>query len=46
MTLLVSEREEDFSLTPEEQSRLAAALAQADRGEGVDGWKLLEELQG
>jgi hypothetical protein len=45
VTLLVSEREENFSLTPEEQSRLAAAIGQAERGEGIDGWRLLDELR-
>jgi hypothetical protein len=45
VTLLVPEQEEEFSLTPEERSRLDAAIAQANRGEGIDGWSLLDELR-
>jgi hypothetical protein len=45
VTVLVSEPEEEFDLTPEERSRLTAALAQAERGEGKDGWQLLDELR-
>jgi hypothetical protein len=33
-----------FVLTPEEKSQLLEAMAQADRGEFVDGWQLLAEL--
>jgi len=44
VTLLVPEAEEGFSLSPEEKSSLLEAIAQADRGEVVDGWKLLTEL--
>ena len=46
VTLLVPESEEDFELTATEQEHLAEAIAQADRGDGIDGWKLLEELKG
>ena len=45
VTLLVTEHEQEFSLTPEETSRLEAALAQATKGEGTDGWSLLNELR-
>jgi hypothetical protein len=30
----------------EQRKELSEALAEADRGEGVDGWELLEELGG
>ena len=45
VTLLVPEGDEDFELTEEQQADLAQALAEADRGEGVDGWQFLAELQ-
>ena len=35
-----------IELTAEEQSQLTEAIAQAERGEGIDGWRLLEELKG
>jgi hypothetical protein len=44
VTLLVPEVEEGFALSPEEKSFLLEAIAQADRGEVVDGWRLLSEL--
>lgn len=34
----------EFELTDEQRKELSQALAEADRGEGVDGWELLEEL--
>ena len=46
VTLLVSEREETFDLTPQERSLLAEAIAQIERGQGVDGWRLLGDLKG
>ena len=45
VTLLVPEREQEFSLTPEETTRLEAAIAQATKGKGTDGWNLLDELR-
>ena len=45
VTLLVPERDEDFELTGEQQEELAQALAEANRGEGVDGWQFLAELR-
>jgi hypothetical protein len=44
VTLLVPEAGEAFELSPEEKSLLLEAIAQADRGEFVDGWQLLAEL--
>jgi hypothetical protein len=45
VTLLVPEAEEGFTLSPEEKVFLQEAIAQADRGEAVDGWRLLSELE-
>ncbi|MBQ11157.1 MAG: hypothetical protein CMJ45_06380 [Planctomyces sp.] len=45
VTLLVPEQESEFSLTPEETARLQTAIAQAEKGESIDGWKLLDELR-
>ena len=45
VTLLVSDQEVQFSLTPEETSRLEAAIAHANKGESTDGWNLLDELR-
>jgi len=46
VTVLVPEDESRLELTEEQQVELAAAIAEADRGEGSDGWQLLEELRG
>lgn len=47
VTLLVPEGEEEgFRLSSEDQAQLLEAMAQADRGEVVDGWKLLDSLPG
>jgi hypothetical protein len=47
VTLLVleDEDEEGFRLSPEEQAFLLESIAQAERGEAVDGWQLLEDLK-
>jgi hypothetical protein len=45
VTILVPEREAGFELTAEQQLELPQALAEADRGEGIDGWQLLAELR-
>ena len=45
VTLLVSDQEVRFSLTPVEKSRLEAAIAQANKGESTGGWNLLDELR-
>jgi hypothetical protein len=45
VTLLVPEEPaEGFSVTEEERALLLRAIEQARRGEGVDGWKLLDQL--
>ena len=45
VTILVPEPEGSFELTAEQHQELAEALAEADRGEGIDGWQLLAELR-
>jgi hypothetical protein len=45
VTLLVPETEEGFRLTAEEQALLLESIGQAERGEVVDGWQLLDEIQ-
>lgn len=45
VTILVPETADSgFELTPAQRQDLAQALAEADRGEGIDGWQLLAEL--
>jgi hypothetical protein len=48
VTILVPEHEdgEGFEVSEEQKALLLESLEQARRGEGVDGWKLLEELRG
>jgi hypothetical protein len=46
VTMLVADDEEGFELTPELESELVEAMAEADRGQTVDGWQLLRELKG
>jgi hypothetical protein len=46
VTVLVSEGETTFQLSPEEVRELQASIDEASRGEVVDGWRLLEELRG
>lgn len=46
VTLLVPESDDDtFTLSAEQREFLRGAMAEARRGEGVDGWKLLDELE-
>ncbi len=37
--------EATFSLTPEQEAELLKSIAEADRGETIDGWDLLEQLR-
>ena len=48
VTVLVPEEEDrdGFELTEEEKAFLLESLEQARHGEGIDGWKLLEEIRG
>jgi len=41
-----SDDEEGFELCPELEDELVEAMAEADRGETMDGWQLLRELKG
>ena len=45
VTILIPEPPGGFELTDVQRRELAQALAEADRGEGIDGWQLLEELE-
>jgi len=46
VTLLVPEREEKgFHLSDDQQADLRAAIAEADRGDTVNGRQLLDELK-
>jgi hypothetical protein len=45
VTVLVPERDADFTLNPEQVGKLEASLDQATRGEVVDGWQLLRDLR-
>lgn len=46
ITLLVPEgAEKGYELSADERTLLLKSIAQADRGEVVDGWKLLAELR-
>ena len=44
VTILVPEESGGFELTDEQRKELLEAVAEADRGEGMDGWQLLDEL--
>lgn len=46
VTILVADDEEGFELSPELENELVEAMAEADRGETMDGWQLLRELKG
>ncbi len=45
VTLLLPEDDTGFTLTPGDQELLLAAIRQAERGEVVDGWQLLDDLR-
>lgn len=45
VTILVREPEETFEVSPEEEADLLEAIAEADRGETVDGLELLRQLR-
>lgn len=44
--VVLDEAREGFRLSQKEQELLLEAIKQAERGEVVDGWQLLEEIQG
>ena len=46
VTLLLPDPDEKgFHLTAEQQEKLRAAIADAEHGQTLDGWQLLEELK-
>ncbi|HVS65356.1 MAG TPA: hypothetical protein VMT85_17835 [Thermoanaerobaculia bacterium] len=45
VAVLVPEGEASFTLSSEEVEELQLSIDQASRGEVVDGWELLSELQ-
>ena len=45
VTVLVSESGEALELSEDQKQELSAAIAEANRGEGVDGWQFLKELR-
>jgi hypothetical protein len=44
VTILIPEPPGGFELSEAQKAELTAALTEADRGEGIDGWQLLTEL--
>ena len=46
VTVLLPEDPSEPELSESQRRELDQAVAEADRGEGVDGWQLLEELAG
>lgn len=45
VTVLVRESAEALELSENQKQELSAAIAEANRGDGVDGWRFLEELR-
>lgn len=45
VAILIAEPEEPFEISPDEKAELLEAIAEADRGEVMDGWQLLAELK-
>ena len=46
VTILVADGDEaGFTLTGAQREELAESIRQADRGQTIDGWKLLEDLE-
>jgi CheY-like chemotaxis protein len=45
VTVLVQEPAEALELSEDQNQELSAAIAEANRGEGVDGWQFLRELR-
>jgi len=43
-TILQPEENDEFSLSPEDESALLESIAEADRGEVIDAWELLKKL--
>lgn len=45
VTVIVREGDETFELSPAEEEKLLAAIAELERGEFEDGWELLRQLR-
>ena len=45
VTVIAQEADETFELNPEQERELLLSIAQADRGEFVDGHELLQRLR-
>ena len=45
VTVLVPEGDETFELRPEEEAKLLAAIAEAERGETTSGSSVLEQIR-
>ena len=45
VTILVHEDDETFEVTPEQEIKLLAAIAEAERGDRISASQLLEELR-
>lgn len=45
VTVLVPEDDQGFELTEEQKAFIQESLAQAGRGETIDGWRLLADLR-
>lgn len=45
MTVLAPEGDETFELLPEEEAKLIAAIAEAERGETTSGSSVLDQIR-
>jgi hypothetical protein len=45
VTILVHEDDETFEVSAEDEAKLLAAIAEAERGDGLSASQLLQELQ-
>ncbi len=45
VTVIAQEDEKTFELSSEQQAELLEAIAEIERGEGIDGYQFLEELE-
>ncbi len=45
VTVIAQEDEKTFELSSEQEAELLLAIAEIERGEGIDGYQFLEELE-
>ena len=45
VTVIAHEDEKTFELSSEQEAELLEAIAEIERGEGIDGYQFLEELE-